>query len=402
MELMETNLEAMLYGTSVLEVAATATAAGRRVDMPNQAGAADTIISGEASKALGVCEGSAHLSKQLQLMKVLKIVVQIARALEYMAPTILHRDLKPANVLVNGADSPDPIVKLSDFGLSRLRAATVATLHPEAGTPAYLAPECFDVETRVVTHHADIYSLGVLCWAMLTGRRPWKDLSIPAVAYKVAVLGERPPLEQVGKQRCPPVLRALIRQMWEHDPLRRPAAAEVVLVLEGMLRAGTASIELYRLPPSIVSNVAIMSGSQHKVSGLGSDIFGGEYPQGGQQQHWGSLVADRWPWQRGSLDAQVIAAVSGGMAELQPLQVQPSRQRLASVPCGSQEFRQQSTHAGQTPTSNNELLAGLNQCTNACISLGGDSGTSSSSSSSGVADEEALARQLEELELDID
>ncbi|KAG2434964.1 hypothetical protein HYH02_012160 [Chlamydomonas schloesseri] len=295
MELMETNLEAMLYGSSALEARIKERPAAPVED--TKAGVNDGVDGApghEPGRSLSDASDGGSQQRQhqllLPLMKVLKIAVQIARALEYMAPTILHRDLKPANVLVNGADSPDPVVKLSDFGLSRLRAATVATLHPEAGTPAYLAPECYDMETGVVTHHADIYSLGVLCWAMLTGRRPWKDLSIPAVAYKVAVLGERPPLEQVGKQRCPPALRRLIRQMWEHDPLRRPAAAEVVLALDGLIR----------------------------------ELF----------------------------DKQQAIA-------------RPKLRRYASV--------------------------------------GGGSGTrSSSSSSSGVADEEALARQLEELELDID
>ncbi|PNH02310.1 putative serine/threonine-protein kinase [Tetrabaena socialis] len=106
--------------------------------------------------------------------KVVHIALQIARGLEYLHPNVIHRDLKPANVLINGADTLWPVAKLTDFGLSRIRSATLPTLNPEAGTPAYTAPECYDVDNDVITHHADMYSLGVLLWALLTGQEPWK------------------------------------------------------------------------------------------------------------------------------------------------------------------------------------------------------------------------------------
>ncbi|PNH11334.1 Mitogen-activated protein kinase kinase kinase 10 [Tetrabaena socialis] len=164
----------------------------------------------------------------LPLPTVLHIAVQIVQGLEYLHPTIVHRDLKPANVLINGGDTSWPVAKLTDFGLARIRSVTLPTLSPEAGTPAYTAPECYDVNNSIVRHHADIYSLGVLLWAMLTGQQPWQSHTIPALAYKVAVLKERLPLEGLSERRCPPKLRRLIRQCWDHDPRRRPAAAEAL------------------------------------------------------------------------------------------------------------------------------------------------------------------------------
>ncbi len=65
-----------------------------------------------------------------------------------------------------------------------------------------------------------------------------------AVGYKVAVLGERLPLEQISSRRCPTTLRELVRRCWEADPYRRPAAAELakeLLALReqvGLARAG--------------------------------------------------------------------------------------------------------------------------------------------------------------------
>ncbi|KAG2441627.1 hypothetical protein HXX76_003247 [Chlamydomonas incerta] len=184
----------------------------------------------------------------LSLPTVLHIAVQVAEGLSYLHPTIIHRDL-PANVLIQGADSSRPVAKLTDFGLSRLRMATVATRHPDAGTPAYLAPECYSTDNNVVTHHMDMYAMGVLLWSMLTGQRPWRAQcqSIVVIAYRVTMLGERPPLDQMSDRRCPPKLRRLIKQCWEHDPRKRPAAAQMVKELSELLRqcddAGGASTE---------------------------------------------------------------------------------------------------------------------------------------------------------------
>ncbi|KAG2434661.1 hypothetical protein HXX76_007554 [Chlamydomonas incerta] len=163
----------------------------------------------------------------MPLEQVLNVALGICSALSYMHPTITHRDLKPANVLLNNAASRVPEVKLTDFGLARLRATTMPTLEPEAGTAAYLAPECFDVQNTYVTPHADLYSLGVCIWAMLTGEQPWRDYSVVAVAYKVCSKGERLPMSQLPDARCPPKLRRLVTALFSAHPRRRPAAEEV-------------------------------------------------------------------------------------------------------------------------------------------------------------------------------
>eukprot|EP00198_Chlamydomonas_reinhardtii_P013858 XP_001703195.1 predicted protein [Chlamydomonas reinhardtii] len=183
--------------------------------------------------------GTGPEPEPVPLGKVLHIAMQICQGLAYLHPTIVHRDLKPANVLINSPASDRPTAKLTDFGLARMRAATLPTMEPEAGTTAYLAPECFDVENAVITHQADIltaacrrlrYSLGVVLWTMLAAREPWKDQSLVAVAFRVSQ-GQRLPLDTLGPERCPPKLRRLIESLWDHDPLRRPAAAEVLKLL---------------------------------------------------------------------------------------------------------------------------------------------------------------------------
>ncbi|KXZ55179.1 hypothetical protein GPECTOR_3g325 [Gonium pectorale] len=180
----------------------------------------------------------------LPLRMVLHIATCIAKGLAYLHPTIVHRDLKPGNVLMNDPWGPNPVVKLADFGLARLRITTQPTETPDAGTPSYLAPEGFDpAHCGVITHQFDIYSLAVLMWEMLAGRQPWKGVSLVEVAYKVAQQHVRPPLWQIPEERCPPKLRTLIEQCWDPDPRRRPAAAEVAKCLLIVLQATRAGLD---------------------------------------------------------------------------------------------------------------------------------------------------------------
>ncbi|KAG2441705.1 hypothetical protein HXX76_003321 [Chlamydomonas incerta] len=162
----------------------------------------------------------------LPLDTVLDIALDVAQGLSYLHPTIVHRDLKPGNVLVNLNGGKRPLAKLSDFGLSRIQSTVVITADLEAGTPGYMAPELFDVSNFVISHKVDIYSYGILLWAMLTGKEPWKEYGLVQMTYCVAILQQRPPLP--GPERCSDKMRRLIAACWEPHPQRRPAAAEVV------------------------------------------------------------------------------------------------------------------------------------------------------------------------------
>ncbi|KXZ41556.1 hypothetical protein GPECTOR_395g217 [Gonium pectorale] len=122
----------------------------------------------------------------------------------------------------------DP-VRPQDFGLSRLRdTMAMWTENPEVGTPEYMAPELYAVDNNIVTHKTDVYSFGVLLWAMLSGKRPWEGLKMVVIAYRVNVQKARPPLDAIPPARLPPKLARLLRQCWDAAPDRRPAAAELV------------------------------------------------------------------------------------------------------------------------------------------------------------------------------
>ncbi|EFJ43345.1 hypothetical protein VOLCADRAFT_106826 [Volvox carteri f. nagariensis] len=162
----------------------------------------------------------------LPMSAVLDIAVDIARGLEYLHPTIVHRDLKPANVLVNDPLGPNQVAKLSDFGLARLSCSELRTRHPEAGTPAYMAPECFDVTVSAITCRVDIYALGKFDFLLIGGWR-LAGLNFMRLALKVTYGQERPPLSATPPGRRVPKLLRLVQRCWDQDPRRRPAAAEV-------------------------------------------------------------------------------------------------------------------------------------------------------------------------------
>ncbi|GLI63910.1 hypothetical protein VaNZ11_007048 [Volvox africanus] len=204
LELMDTSLEKLLFGR-------------RRGAAGNGVGE----VGGDAA-------GNHGTRAILSLDKVLHIALRVAQGLEYLHPSIIHRDLKPGNVLLKDPDSPRPIVKIADFGLARLRVITMPTMYPCVGTVPYMAPECFDIGLNVLTHRVDIYSFGVLLWTMLTGQQPWQGCPAIAIAYGVGILNRRPPLESLDDERCPKRLRHLMVRCWDPDPLRRPAAAEIV------------------------------------------------------------------------------------------------------------------------------------------------------------------------------
>ncbi|KXZ44065.1 hypothetical protein GPECTOR_74g679 [Gonium pectorale] len=102
-------------------------------------GAAELMVASEAAAsaialAAAALEPAAGPEAAAGEAEVLHIALQVARALAYLHPTILHRDLKPANVLVSEPDSATPVVKLADFGLSRLHNTVVITRNPAVGT----------------------------------------------------------------------------------------------------------------------------------------------------------------------------------------------------------------------------------------------------------------------------
>jgi tRNA A-37 threonylcarbamoyl transferase component Bud32 len=113
--------------------------------------------------------------------QTLQLIPQICEALQYAHDEgIVHRDIKPENILLDKKGR----VKIADFGLAKLLARTPADFtltatHQVMGTPHYMAPEQMD-KPLTVDHRADIYSLGVVLYEMLTGELPLGRFAPPS------------------------------------------------------------------------------------------------------------------------------------------------------------------------------------------------------------------------------
>ncbi|RME27071.1 MAG: hypothetical protein D6798_05400, partial [Deltaproteobacteria bacterium] len=155
--------------------------------------------------------------------EVVRIVTHVADALDYLHQRgIIHRDLKSSNVMV----LPDGRVKLLDFGTARLRSATeeITRKGEFVGTFAYASPEQLqglDVDAR-----ADIYSLGVLFYRLLTGKRPFEADSPHALALMHIEQEPRSPAELA--KGLPQPLVELVLQMLAKTPDLRPQSTREV------------------------------------------------------------------------------------------------------------------------------------------------------------------------------
>ena len=125
----------------------------------------------------------------LPISEALDIGAQVAEGLAYAHERqIVHRDIKPANIMV----VRDGLVKITDFGIARMRTNEVKTMTGMIlGSPKYMSPE--QVAGKRADHRSDLFSLGVLFYEMLTGEAPFLADSIHGIMYQIMHFTPPPP-----------------------------------------------------------------------------------------------------------------------------------------------------------------------------------------------------------------
>ena len=183
------------------------------------------------------------------------------------AAGIVHRDVKPSNVLLAPAAQPGrPFqAKLADFGVaSLLDGARLTSPGTVVGTAVYLSPEQLHGEAAAPA--ADIYALGLVLLEALTGQRAFPQAS--GISAVLARLLEAPRVpDEVG-----PHWSALLKQMTDSDPARRPAASEVAQTVADFAgRTGERAVQLpVALPPPVPARRDATAPVQEPAAGLGA------------------------------------------------------------------------------------------------------------------------------------
>jgi serine/threonine-protein kinase len=157
-------------------------------------------------------------------------VVQIAEALDYAhLKGVVHRDLKPSNVMALA----DGTVKVMDYGIARARRFDGLTVTGAfLGSPEYVAPET--IEAKGTDARSDLYSLGVIFYETLAGRRPFLADTPFAILQKH--LTEVPAPPSAGRPGVPAELdRIVLRLLSKAPPQRYAAAEDLVLDLRDFL-----------------------------------------------------------------------------------------------------------------------------------------------------------------------
>jgi hypothetical protein len=170
---------------------------------------------------------------RLGVVRTVEIVLQGCRGLDYAHRNgVVHRDVKPGNLLVSDQD----VVKLADFGIARATdQSSITQVGSVLGTAAYLSPE--QARGDEAGPQADIYSLGVVTYQLITGRLPYEASSLSELALKQQ--RERPmPLDELMPE-VPHALAEAVNGALAIDPRDRP---EEAMQFAAQLRDGARGI----------------------------------------------------------------------------------------------------------------------------------------------------------------
>lgn len=173
------------------------------------------------------CYGGETLSDKIArgpvpIAQAIRYAMQVAEGLQRAHEVgIVHRDVKPANVMVTEHEH----VKLLDFGIAKIADMDLTRTGTRLGTVAYMSPE--HARGEPADHRMDVWSLGVMLYEMLTGKRPFQGPHEASVL--LAIQNQEPVPVQEQRPEVPPPLAQIVERALQKDPTRRYASMQAML-----------------------------------------------------------------------------------------------------------------------------------------------------------------------------
>ena len=160
------------------------------------------------------------------LREVLEIFAQICSGLDYAHQHgVIHRDIKPANIMITN----DAVVKLTDFGISKVAGTGTTSTGLVVGTPSYMSPE--QALGKTLDGRSDIFSLGSILYEMMTGEKAFPGQNVTTVMYKI--VHEPPmPLAVLQPGLDPAVEGIVLKALAKHPDQRFQTCREFAAALE--------------------------------------------------------------------------------------------------------------------------------------------------------------------------
>lgn len=197
---------------------------------------------------------------RLEPGEAVAFVLQACRAIEEAHDRgIVHRDLKPGNLFLTHRKDGSPVVKVFDFGISKISQATwnapegasITSTLATMGSPHYMSPEQLR-SARNVDNRSDIWSLGIILHELITGSTPFVGESLSGVC--AAVVADPPAKLRDALPDAPPELERIILWCLEKDPNRRPASVRDLVKALRPFAAEPSSRILQQLGPDEVAS----------------------------------------------------------------------------------------------------------------------------------------------------
>jgi serine/threonine-protein kinase len=286
------------------------------------------LVPGEALSAI------IERERVLSTDRVLDIVAQTAMALQAAhAAGLVHRDIKPGNLLI----TPDGRVKITDFGIARIADQVPLTATGQVmGTVQYLSPE--QASGHSATPSTDVYSLGIVAYEMLAGRRPFTGESQVAIA--MAQINETPP--ELPVTISEPV-RNLVYASIAKSPSARPATAAHMARAAQSLRRGDVAAAAAAVPAVIGSgSLAAATGANYGKNDATTRLLPSVPPAGAASD---PRKRNPWTWPLIALVA-ILAVVL--IATLIALIANPGEEKPTGTPSSSTPSF---TEPSKTPTA---------------------------------------------------